>query len=105
MLDFDDAVGRDLHVGAAEEVEADADVGGFVVGQVDDLCEALAAVEAEDADVVAHGEVGGGKFYVVVTLSEHGLQDLHLLVGDDGKLPTAFLATCPCRVHHEGGDA
>ena len=102
-MDFEEGGGGDLHVGAAEEGDADADVGVFVGGESDDLGE-LVVAETDDADVIADGKAGGGELNLGIALGEHGLQEFHLGIGDDGEGfgPGGGLAAGG--VGHEGQD-
>ena len=83
-FDFGDAGDGDLHVGAAEEGDADSDVGGAVLGDLHDLCDAVVAFETDDADVFSDRELGG-EVHIVFILTEHGFQETHLGIGDDGE--------------------
>ena len=83
-FDFGDAGDGDFHVGAAEEGDADSDVGGAVFGDLHDLCDAVVAFETDDADVFSDRELGG-EVHIVFMLTEHGLQETHLGIGDDGE--------------------
>lgn len=103
-MDLEEVGGGDLHVGAAEEADAETDVGVLVAGEADDLGDSVVAVEAEDADIIADGKAGGGELDLGVVLGEHGLQEVHLGVGDDGEgfLPGGILLAGG--VGHEGQD-
>ena len=92
-----------LHVGTSEEADADADVDGVFLGQLDNLGGLAKGVEAEDAYMLAEGETGALERDLEVILRHHGLEELHLGLGDDG----IGYASVPgaCRVAHEGVDA
>lgn len=93
-----------MHVGAAEEGDTDADIGGLVVGEADDLGDLVAIAETQEADLVANGEVGGGEGDIMVVLQEHGLEKLHLDIGDDGERVAAMGVLRAGRISHEHPD-
>ena len=93
----------DFHVGAAELVDADADVAGFVAMEADDLaCDVV--VPSEDLDVFAEGEACGGELDAVAAVGEHGMEEIHLRVGDDSELMASELVGICCFIGEEGMD-
>ena len=102
-MDLDDAGDGDFHVGAAEETDADADIGGAVLGELHNLGCIAVVLETGDADMFADRELGG-EVDIVVLLTEHGFEEAHLGVVDDGDGPDVLLGILPGRIHHEGID-
>ena len=79
-----DALEGHLHVGAAEEVEADTDVGCLIMRDVYDLCGEHTEVEVAHPDLLSDDEVGGAELDIVVFLSEHALESQDLGIADNG---------------------
>ena len=79
-----DALEGNLHVGTAEEVEADTDVGRLIMRDVYDLCGEHTKVEVAHPDLLSDDEVGGPELDIVVFLSEHALESQDLGIADNG---------------------
>ena len=105
-LQLGDAVEGELHVGAAEEADTEADVGAGVAEDADYLGCAVGLVEVLDADVFAYGEVCCGEADVEVFLHEHLPEELHVFVADSCQcVPSALAVFLPGGVVHERDDA
>ena len=92
-----------MHVGAAEESDADANVGFLIARETDNLGELIVELEAFDADVIADGEATA-ESDIVLTLTDHSLQEVDLAITDDGEGLQALLVATPGGIHHEGID-
>ena len=79
-----DALEGNLHVGTAEEVEADTDVGRLIVRDVYDLSGEHTKVEVAHPDLLSDNKVGGPELDIVVFLSEHALESQDLGIADNG---------------------
>lgn len=106
MSELGDAVEGELHVCAAEEADAEADVGPRVAIETHHLCLAESGIEVLDAHLLADGEVTGGEAHLGVFLQEHLHENLHVEVADSGqRVPTAHAWLLAGWVGHEGDDA
>lgn len=95
--------GTDFHVGTAELGDADADVAGFVAVEADYLAGDVVA-PGEDLNFLAEREAGSGELDAVAAVGEHGMEQVHLRVGDYGRLMASVLIGASCFVCDEGMD-
>ena len=105
MLKFYNAIQGNLHVGAAEEADSEADVGLGVTIDADDLGFAVAIVEVFDADIVADLKACGCEVYFSAFLRQHLLKESHFFVSEAGIFFSSFApGSLLGWVAHQGGD-
>lgn len=97
---LEEEVGGDFHVGAAELIDAEADVTGMVTGDADDVADEV-VTPTEDLNGVTDSEAGGGKTDSAFRLAEHALEHLHLTVGDDCREMAPVVIGGACLVDQE----
>lgn len=105
QLNFHDAAQWDLHIGAAEEADSEADVGLGVAIDADDLGFAVGIVEVFDANVIADLKACGCEIYFSAFLRQHLLKESHFFVREAGIFFSSFApGSLLGWVAHQGGD-